>query len=182
METTAVATGDRPDVPAGMSVLTTVGSSVLAGVGLFCSYAAGASHFWLAYTCLVVGGGCIFAPYGPFFAIVPEMLPSSVAGEVMALVNSGGALGGFAQISSSRHFTLLDPPFKTRILMIGPRCGGHLEAAEKIQYPPLPLVAVQFPPWVESARAAVCDRRRAGGLKIRRRLQACPTAWADFVQ
>jgi len=67
-----------------------------AGVGLFCSYAAAASNFWLAYACLVLGGGAIFAPYGPFFAIVPEMLPSSVAGEVMALVNSGGALGGFA--------------------------------------------------------------------------------------
>ena len=68
----------------------------LAGVGLFCSYAIGGSNFWLSYACLVLGGGCIFAPYGPFFAIVPEMLPSSVAGEVMALVNSGGALGGFA--------------------------------------------------------------------------------------
>jgi MFS-type transporter involved in bile tolerance (Atg22 family) len=38
----------------------------------------------------------MYAPYGPFFAIVPEMLPKNVAGEVMALVNSCGALGGFA--------------------------------------------------------------------------------------
>jgi len=68
----------------------------IAGVGLFCSYAAGPSHFWLSYACLIAGGGAIFAPYGPFFAIVPEMLPSTVAGEVMALVNTGGALGGFA--------------------------------------------------------------------------------------
>jgi len=67
-----------------------------AGIGLLCSYAVGGSHFWLGYACLVAGGGAIFAPYGPFFAIVPEMLPSTVAGEVMALVNSGGALGGFA--------------------------------------------------------------------------------------
>ena len=35
METTAVATGGRPEAPASLSVLTTVGSSVLAGVGLF---------------------------------------------------------------------------------------------------------------------------------------------------
>jgi MFS-type transporter involved in bile tolerance (Atg22 family) len=38
----------------------------------------------------------MFAPCGPFFAIVPEMLPKNVAGEVMALINSCGALGGFA--------------------------------------------------------------------------------------
>jgi MFS-type transporter involved in bile tolerance (Atg22 family) len=38
----------------------------------------------------------MYAPYGPFFAIVPEMLPSNVAGEVFALINSFGALGGFA--------------------------------------------------------------------------------------
>ena len=38
----------------------------------------------------------MYAPYGPFFAIMPEMLPRNVAGEVTALVNSFGALGGFA--------------------------------------------------------------------------------------
>jgi MFS-type transporter involved in bile tolerance (Atg22 family) len=38
----------------------------------------------------------MYAPYGPFFAIMPEMLPKNVAGEVIALVNSCGALGGFA--------------------------------------------------------------------------------------
>jgi hypothetical protein len=49
-----------------------------------------------AYAALIVAGGAMYAPYGPFFAIVPEMLPSNVAGEVIALVNSFGALGGFA--------------------------------------------------------------------------------------
>jgi len=38
----------------------------------------------------------MYAPYGPFFAIMPEMLPRNVVGEVIALVNSCGALGGFA--------------------------------------------------------------------------------------
>ncbi len=38
----------------------------------------------------------MYAPYGPFFAIVPEMLPNTVAGEVMALINTFGALGAFA--------------------------------------------------------------------------------------
>lgn len=69
---------------------------MLAGVALFGSFAAAGSHFWLAYFSLIVAGGAMYAPYGPFFAIVPEMLPSTVAGEVMALVNTLGALGGFA--------------------------------------------------------------------------------------
>jgi nitrate/nitrite transporter NarK len=38
----------------------------------------------------------MYAPYGPFFAIMPEILPRNVSGEVTALVNSSGALGGFA--------------------------------------------------------------------------------------
>ena len=36
-----------------------------------------------------------YAPYGPFFAIVPEILPQNVAGVAMALINSFGALGSF---------------------------------------------------------------------------------------
>ncbi len=37
----------------------------------------------------------MYAPYGPFFAIVPELLPKNVAGGAMALINSMGALGSF---------------------------------------------------------------------------------------
>jgi sugar phosphate permease len=69
---------------------------MLSGAALFCSFATAGSHFWLAYFSLIVAGGAMYAPCGPFFAIVPEMLPSTVAGEVMALVNTFGALGGFA--------------------------------------------------------------------------------------
>ena len=69
---------------------------MLSGIGLFCSFAAAGSHFWLAYVSLILAGGCMYAPYGPFFAIMPEMLPRNVAGEVIATVNSFGALGGFA--------------------------------------------------------------------------------------
>lgn len=68
----------------------------LSGVALFGSYASAGHHFWLAYAALILAGGAMYAPYGPFFAIMPEMLPRNVAGEVIALVNSFGALGGFA--------------------------------------------------------------------------------------
>lgn len=60
------------------------------------SYLVGSDNFWVSYGLLVVAGGAMYAPYGPFFAIIPEMLPRNVAGGAMALINSMGALGSFA--------------------------------------------------------------------------------------
>jgi len=68
---------------------------VLSAVALLASYWAAPHNFWLSYACLIVAGGAMYAPYGPFFAIMPEMLPRNVAGTVNALINSCGALGGF---------------------------------------------------------------------------------------
>ena len=68
---------------------------MLSGLGLLGSYLSADHSFWLAYGFLILAGGAMYAPYGPFFAIVPEMLPENVAGEVMALINGFGALGAF---------------------------------------------------------------------------------------
>ena len=67
-----------------------VGAVAFAG-----SYLLGSTNFWASYTLLVVAGAAMYAPYGPFFAIVPELLPKNVAGGAMALINSMGALGSF---------------------------------------------------------------------------------------
>src|SRR5579859_2709122 len=69
---------------------------VVSGIALLGSYLTIGQGFWWAYGFLIVAGSAMYAPYGPFFAIIPEMLPRNVAGEVTALVNSCGALGGFA--------------------------------------------------------------------------------------
>jgi sugar phosphate permease len=69
---------------------------MLSGVALLGSYLTAGVSFWWAYGFLIVAGSAMYAPYGPFFAIIPEILPRNVAGEVTALVNSCGALGGFA--------------------------------------------------------------------------------------
>ena len=69
---------------------------ILSGLALFCSFVTARDNFWLSYLSLIAAGGCMYAPYGPFFSIMPEMLPHNVVGEVIALVNSCGALGGFA--------------------------------------------------------------------------------------
>ncbi|KVG66611.1 MFS transporter [Burkholderia pseudomultivorans] len=69
---------------------------LLIGAAAFAaSFALGSSHFWISYALLVVAGAAMYAPYGPFFAIVPELLPKNVAGGAMALINSMGALGSF---------------------------------------------------------------------------------------
>lgn len=59
------------------------------------SYLLGSTNFWLSYMLLVIAGAAMYAPYGPFFAIIPGMLPKNVAGGAMALINSMGALGSF---------------------------------------------------------------------------------------
>lgn len=68
---------------------------LVAGACFLGSYLTAAYSFWWAYGFLVFAGSCVYAPFGPFFAIVPEMLPKNVAGEVTAVINSCGALGGF---------------------------------------------------------------------------------------
>ncbi|MDE1167279.1 MAG: MFS transporter [Pseudomonas sp.] len=68
---------------------------LLAALAFYGSYALGSEHFWWSYCLLVIAGACMYAPYGPFFAIVPEILPANVAGGAMALINSMGALGSF---------------------------------------------------------------------------------------
>ncbi len=68
---------------------------LLGAVAFYGSYLLGTDHFWLSFALLVLAGGAMYAPYGPFFAIIPEVLPKNVAGGAMALINSFGALGSF---------------------------------------------------------------------------------------
>lgn len=68
---------------------------LLSGTAMMGSFFLAPHGFLWAYLCLLVAGGGMYAPYGPFFAIMPERIPQNRVGEVMALVNSAGALGGF---------------------------------------------------------------------------------------
>lgn len=68
------------------------------GLGAVCfiaSFTLGASHFWLSYTLLVIAGGAMYTPYGPFFAAIPEMIPRNVVAGAMSFVVCFGALGSF---------------------------------------------------------------------------------------
>jgi sugar phosphate permease len=68
---------------------------LLGAVTFYGSYAIGPGSFWLSFLLLVIAGGAMYAPYGPFFALIPELLPRNVAGASIALINSFGALGSF---------------------------------------------------------------------------------------
>jgi sugar phosphate permease len=69
---------------------------LVAAFAFYASYLIGPGNFWLSFILLIVAGTAMYAPYGPFFAIVPEILPQNVSGIAMALINSFGALGSFA--------------------------------------------------------------------------------------
>lgn len=65
-------------------------------VAFYGSYLLGPDQFWLSFALLAVAGACMYAPYGPYFAWIPEFLPRQTAAASIALINSFGALGGFA--------------------------------------------------------------------------------------
>jgi len=67
-----------------------------ASLAFYGSYLVGTGNFWLSFTLLVIAGTAMYAPYGPFFAILTEILPSNVTAGAIALINSFGALGSFA--------------------------------------------------------------------------------------
>ena len=68
---------------------------LIGAIAFYSSYLVGTHNFWLSYTLLIIAGGAMYAPYGPFFAILTEILPRNVVGGAIALINSFGALGSF---------------------------------------------------------------------------------------
>lgn len=69
---------------------------LLGAVSFYCSWMFGPGHFWLAFVLLCLAGLAMYAPYGPFFALITEILPANVAAGAIALINSFGALGSSA--------------------------------------------------------------------------------------
>ncbi len=68
---------------------------LIGAIAFYGSYLVGTDNFWLSFVLLTITGAAMYAPYGPFFAIIPEILPHNVSGGAMALINSLGALGSF---------------------------------------------------------------------------------------
>ena len=71
-------------------------SLLIGAIAFYASYMIGTNNFWLSFILLVIAGTAMYAPYGPFFAIIPEVLPGNVTAGAIAIINSFGALGSFA--------------------------------------------------------------------------------------
>lgn len=67
----------------------------IGALAFYTSYLIGSTNFWLSFVLLVIAGGAMYTPYGPFFAMITEILPRNVAAGAIALINSFGALGSF---------------------------------------------------------------------------------------
>ncbi|POX36334.1 MFS transporter [Streptomyces sp. Ru73] len=68
---------------------------LLGAAGFYGSYLLG-DAFWLSYPLLCVAAAGMYAPYGPYFATIPELLPQKLSAAAVGLINAFGALGGFA--------------------------------------------------------------------------------------
>lgn len=69
---------------------------LIASICLYTAVWLGPDKFWLSYALLVIAGGALYTPYGPFFAAIADVLPKNVIGGAIGLINSLGALGSFA--------------------------------------------------------------------------------------
>ncbi len=68
----------------------------VAALAFSASWWLGPDHFGISFLLLIIAGAAMYAPYGPFFATIPEILPGNVVPGAIALINSAGALGSFA--------------------------------------------------------------------------------------
>ena len=61
---------------------------------MFVPFAVSAHSFKIAYLFLIATAAGIYAPYGPYWANVPEILPEEMLGKAIGLINGSGAAGG----------------------------------------------------------------------------------------
>lgn len=59
------------------------------------SYAARGGGFTVSFVLLIVAAAGMYAPYGPYFAYIPELFPSADAAPATGMINAFGGLGGF---------------------------------------------------------------------------------------
>jgi sugar phosphate permease len=110
--TTMVTTGWLSSLPYGAAIIAMLAVShfsdkrskrkiviwpllIVAALAFYGSYLTGTTNFRMSYFLLIIAGAAMYAPYGPFFAMITEMLPSNVSGGAIGLINSMGALGSF---------------------------------------------------------------------------------------
>lgn len=69
---------------------------LIGAIAFYSSYLVGTTNFLVSIILLIIAGAAMYVPYGPFFAVITEILPRNVSAGAVALINSFGALGSFA--------------------------------------------------------------------------------------
>jgi sugar phosphate permease len=59
------------------------------------SYWTHVGTFTISFIVLIAAAAGMYAPYGPYFAYIPELLPAGDAAPAIGMINAFGALGGF---------------------------------------------------------------------------------------
>lgn len=68
---------------------------VFAAVCFALSYVTRGSSFTVAFVLMIAAAAGMYAPYGPYFAAIPELFPAADAGPAIGMINAFGGLGGF---------------------------------------------------------------------------------------
>ena len=114
---------------------------LLGAAAFYGSYLIGPGHFWLSFPLLVIAGAAMYAPYGPYFANISEFLPSNAAAPAIALVNSFGALGGFAGRLPRRLARSTAPASSSASFLLMAISLGLASAIMLLLRPPAPVAA-----------------------------------------
>lgn len=59
------------------------------------SYLTRGGTFTVSFILLIVAAAGMYAPYGPYFAYIPELFPAADAAPATGMINAFGGLGGF---------------------------------------------------------------------------------------
>ncbi|GEO09081.1 MFS transporter [Segetibacter aerophilus] len=128
---------------------------LIGAIAFYGSYLTGTTNFWLSFVLLVIAGAAMYAPYGPFFAIITEILPRNVAGGAIALINSFGALGSFAGSYLVGYLNGSTGGFGASYIFMS---GALLLSAI------ITLIAVKGSK--ETARESMEEKKQAGGFQV----------------
>jgi sugar phosphate permease len=106
------------------------------------SYLTRGGTFTTSFILLIVAAAAMYAPYGPYFAYIPELFPADDAAPATGMINAFGALGGFVGTylvgalgggSSAVPFVFLAAClFVAALLMFAVRQPSHAHDAESL--------------------------------------------------
>jgi nitrate/nitrite transporter NarK len=68
---------------------------LVAAAAFYASYLVKGGSFEVSFVLLIVAAAGMYAPYGPYFASITELLPATDAAPALGMINAFGGLGGF---------------------------------------------------------------------------------------